>query len=214
MDKYKITFQTWNKIADLYQEKFMDSTLYNDSYAAFCKVIPTTAAKILEIGCGPGNITRYLIQQRPDFQLTAIDIAPNMLALAKKNVPKAKLLEMDARNIHTLNEKFDGICCGFCLPYLSKDDCLKLLQDSFNLLSSNGLLYLSFIEGNYNDSGYEQGSSGDQVFVYYHSSSQIKAALKQFHFEILQISSLDYPKGGTQQQHIIFIAKKKHILSQ
>lgn len=29
---YKETFEIWNKVASLYQEKFMNLDLYNDSY--------------------------------------------------------------------------------------------------------------------------------------------------------------------------------------
>ena len=56
MDKYKETFKTWNKVASLYEDKFMDLDLYNNTYDYFCELVKDNA-KILEIGCGPGNIT-------------------------------------------------------------------------------------------------------------------------------------------------------------
>lgn len=209
MDKYQITFKTWNKIASLYQEKFMEVDLYNDSYDTFCKAIKKNAPKILEIGCGPGNITKYLLNQRPDFQIKAIDVAPNMLQLAKVNNLSAEFEEMDGRNIDRLKENFDGIVVGFCMPYLSKEDCAKLIKDSFHLLNEKGILYFSFIEGDYEKSGYEVGSSGDKVFVYYHQEVDLKNVLKQHNFEVLQVLHKDYPKGDTEiQRHSIFIAKK------
>lgn len=209
MDKYQITFETWNKIASLYQEKFMNIELYNDSYDSFCKEIKLIKASILEIGCGPGNVTKYLLNQRPAFRIKAIDIAPNMLQLAKKNNPSVEFEEMDARDIHTLEERFDGIMIGFCLPYLSKEDSVKLIKDSFLLLNDNGLLYFSFIEGNYNNSGYETGSSGDKAFVYYHQETHLVNALKQSNFEVFDIIHKEYPKGkDTKQVHTIIIAKK------
>lgn len=209
MDKYQITFETWNKIASLYQEKFMNMELYNDSYDSFCKEIKSIKASILEIGCGPGNVTKYLLNQRPDFRIKAIDIAPNMLQLAKKNNPSVEFEEMDGRDIHTLEERFDGIMIGFCLPYLSKEDSVKLIKDSFLLLNDNGLLYFSFIEGDYNNSGYETGSSGDKVFVYYHQETHLVNALKQSNFEVFDIIHKEYPKGkDTKQVHTIIIAKK------
>lgn len=210
MDRYKITFETWNKIAALYQEKFMAIAIYNDSYDTFCQEIKKVAPKILEIGCGPGNVTQYLLHERPDFQIKAIDVAPNMLQLAKINNPSAEFEEMDGREIHQLKEKFDGIIVGFCLPYLSKKDAVKLIKDSFQLLNENGILYFSFIEGDYEHSGYETGSSGDKVFVYYHQETYLKKALKQQNFEILKTMHKDYPKGDTELQiHSIIIAKKE-----
>ena len=31
-NRYTETFETWNKVAALYQDKFMDLDLYNDTY--------------------------------------------------------------------------------------------------------------------------------------------------------------------------------------
>jgi len=51
----------------------------NDTYDFICNSIDKPNAKLLEIGCGPGNITKYLIAKRPDFDIFGIDIAPNMI---------------------------------------------------------------------------------------------------------------------------------------
>ena len=209
MDKYKITFETWNKIANLYQEKFMDLDLYDDSYLDFCNQIKTPNPAILEIGCGPGNITRYLLAKRPDFRIQAIDIAPNMIKLAKINNPKASFKVMDCREIEQFEDKFDAIMCGFCMPYLSKEDCAKLITDAYDLLSSNGVLYFSTIEGDYQNSGLETGSTGDSAYVYYHQEDFLRNQLEKNKFEQTQLIRKNYPKGKEENQvHLIFIAKK------
>lgn len=66
MDKYEETFETWNNIASIYQDKFMKLDLYNDSYDYICTSISKQGANLLEIGCGPGNITKYLLSKRAD----------------------------------------------------------------------------------------------------------------------------------------------------
>lgn len=53
MDRYKETFETWNKLASLYQDKFMDLDLYNHTYDFICDSMTKRGAKLLEIGCGP-----------------------------------------------------------------------------------------------------------------------------------------------------------------
>lgn len=209
MDKYKTTFESWNKVASLYEEYFMDLDLYNDTYDAFCESIEKPNPKILEIGCGPGNITRYMLSKRPDFDLMGIDIAPNMIELAKKNNPNATFRVMDSRDIDQLKTEYDGIICGFCIPYLSKSDCSKLIKDTKNLLSEKGIFYLSFIEGDYEKSGYQSGSSGDQVYFYYHDLENIQTELSENGFEITNISHKDYTrKDGTSEVHTILIARK------
>ncbi len=84
MDRYQETFETWNKVAKLYEDVFMHLDLYNDTYDIFCELITKENAHVLEIGCGPGNITRYLLEKKPDLLINGIDISPNMISLAEK----------------------------------------------------------------------------------------------------------------------------------
>lgn len=39
MDRYKETFDTWNKVASLYQEKFMDMSFYDETYDFICSTV-------------------------------------------------------------------------------------------------------------------------------------------------------------------------------
>ena len=210
MDRYKETFDTWNRIAVLYQDKFMDLDLYNETYDYICDSISKVNPKILEIGCGPGNIAKYLLAKRPDFDIWGIDVAPNMIELARKNNPNAKYAVMDCRNISEITTKFDAIICGFCLPYLSHTDNRKLIANFKNLLRENGLIYISFVEGDPNNSGFQIGSSGDRSFFYYHEIESLTLALNESKFEILRIFKLEYKKNlAASEFHTILTAKKK-----
>lgn len=209
MDRYQETFNTWNKIASLYQEKFMDLDLYNESYDFILNEGLKHGAKILEIGCGPGNITKYLLSKRPDLNISGIDIAPNMIELARKNNPTADFRVMDVRQIGELKTKLDGIVCGFCLPYLSLEDSKKLLADCYQLLNDNGFLYLSFIEGDPKKSDYQSGSSGDRVYLYYHKLADLKLQLIENRFSILNTYMVHYKKSDNETDtHTILIAEK------
>jgi predicted TPR repeat methyltransferase len=210
MDRYKITFNSWDKVASVYQDYFMDLELYNDTFDIFCQLLEKPNARIFEIACGPGNITKYLLSKRPDFKIEAIDISPNMIELAKINNPQADFKVMDCREIDKLDEKFDAIMCGFCMPYLSKQDCEKLVKDSANLLNAGGIFYFSVIEGNYENSGYETGSSGqDKMYVYYHQQNYLQKYLEVNNFELLQLIRKSYTKAdGSLSTQMIFIAKK------
>lgn len=210
MDKYKETFETWNKVASLYQDRFMDLDLYNDTYDFICNSVIKLKANILEIGCGPGNITKYLLAKRPDFNIFGIDIASNMIELAKKNNPKASFAVMDSREICMLETKYDAIVCGFCLPYLSETDSQKLLFDANNLLHENGFLYLSFVEGDQKNSGFRSGSTGDRSYFYYHDLNQLKSRLLKNSFEDLKIFKIEYKKSEKEQDiHTIITARRK-----
>ncbi len=189
----------------------MGLKLYNDTYDLICNVVIKNKATILEIGCGSGNITRYLLSKRPDFNIFGIDISPNMIELAKINNPKANFAVMDSRNISEIETKYDAIVCGFCLPYLSETDSQKLIFEANYLLNDSGFLYLSFVEGDPNKSGFQAGSTGNRSYFYYHNLDQLKAQLLQNSFEDLKIFKVEYKKSEKEQDiHTIITAKKKH----
>lgn len=212
MDIYKETFETWNKVASKYQDKFMDLNLYNETYDFICNKIANKNAKILEIGCGPGNISKYLLSVRPDFDVFGIDIAPNMIELAKKNNPTANFAIMDCRQISDIQTKYDGIVCGFCLPYLLPSDSKKFIANCYNLLNDDGLLYISFVEGDPDKSGFQIASSGERSYFCYYKLDQFKTQLIKNKFSELNVFKVDYKKGGNDLEiHTVVTAKKKTI---
>ena len=209
MDRYKETFETWDKVALLYQDEFMDLDLYNHTYDFICNSIVKNKAKLLEVGCGPGNITRYLLSTRPDFDIFGIDIAPNMIKLAKKNNPTASFAIMDSRQIDEIKTKYDGIICGFCLPYLSQTDSQKFITDCSNLLNEDGLIYISFVEGNPAKSDFKTASTGERTFFYYCNLDDLTRQLSKNNFDPLKIFTVSFKRNETEfETHTILIAKK------
>jgi 2-polyprenyl-3-methyl-5-hydroxy-6-metoxy-1,4-benzoquinol methylase len=209
MDKYEETFDTWNNIADLYQAKFMDLHLYNDSYDYICNSLTKQKAKLLEIGCGPGNVSKYLLSKKPDFDILGIDIAPNMIKLAKVNNPTATFKVMDSRKILDLDTKYDGIICGFCLPYMSPTESNELISNSYDLLNENGLIYLSFVEGSPDKSDFKIGAGG-RVYFQYHSLEALKTQLIKMNFDAVETFKVQYKTSETEFDiHTILIARKK-----
>ena len=209
MDRYKETFETWNKVASLYRDRFMDLDLYNGTYDLVCGAVTKPGAAILDIGCGPGNISRYLLTKRPDFRIHGIDVAPNMVALARENNPAARFDVMDCREIDRLESRYDGIVCGFCLPYLSPSDCRKLFSDAYGLLHENGLLYLSFVEGDPERSGYVAGSTCDRSYFYYHDADTLQKELTGSGFGAPETYTAAYKKSAEETDyHTIWTTMK------
>jgi trans-aconitate methyltransferase len=83
----------------------MDLSIYNESYDFFCNALPTLSSSLLEIGCGPGNITKYIIEKNPSLQILATDVSPNMIELAKENVPQVDFQILDARSLDAIKKK-------------------------------------------------------------------------------------------------------------
>lgn len=210
MDAYQETFNTWNKIAKLYEEQFMDLAHYNESYDLFCSLIKNKQPLILELGCGPGNITKYILKKLPDALLTAIDVSENMLNLAKKNNPGLTILKLDIRNLNEIKQKFNGVIGGFCIPYISEIEVEQLIQNCNNLLEKNGILYLSFVEGDPEKSGFQTGITGDRSYFYYHQLNQLRKELNKNKLKTIRDMKIDFTrKNGTKEIHTIVIAEKE-----
>src|SRR5204863_9540276 len=128
MDPCAISVSAFDKLADRYREKFMDLTMYNNSYRGFCGLLPPGRARVLDAACGPGNVSRYLMAQRPDLDLLGIDLAPRMVDLARQAVPSARFAVHDCRRLAELQLRFDGIICAFGLPYLSGEEATGFIR--------------------------------------------------------------------------------------
>lgn len=208
MDQTKIAVDIFNKLADSYQDKFMDVSIYHDSLDLFCESIKIKNASLLELACGPGNITKYLLEKRPDFKILGTDLAPNMIALAKINNPIADFQLLDCRDLISLNKKFEGIVLGFGLPYLSKDEAIQFIKDSNQQLNDNGLLYLSTMEDDNSKSGLKTGSTGDVMYQNFHQADYLLTALEENGFKIIHMDRKEYIHNKEKTTDLIIVAKK------
>ncbi|MEH0155929.1 class I SAM-dependent methyltransferase [Limibacter armeniacum] len=186
----------------------MGIDLYNHTYDKFCALIEKHSPFVLELGCGPGNITKYLLDKRPDILWEGVDVSPKMIELAKINNPTANFQVMDIRNLSGFQQTFDAIVAGFCIPYLSLEDCAKLFSACSNLLTDGGIFYLSFVEGDHAKSGFQSGSTGDRMYFYFHNLMKITAALKTNQLDIIETYRVEYPRGNNFEVHTILLIRK------
>ena len=207
MEKNLTAVEVFDRCAHEYQEKFMEFALYHDTFDIFCRTIQIKNAAILELACGPGNVTKYILGKLPDVILLGTDLSPAMLELAKANNPRAKFVLMDCREMATLKTKYDGIICGFGLPYLSKSEAIQLITNAAKILNPHGVLYLSTMEDDYSNSGLKSSSSGEyQTFIHYHEAEYLKTALYENGFAIVDLQRKDYP-GNSDAKDLIIIAQ-------
>jgi ubiquinone/menaquinone biosynthesis C-methylase UbiE len=182
-----------------YEAKYMDVSLYHAALDRFCALLARPNAEVLELACGPGNITKYVLKQRPDLRILGTDLAPNMLELARMNCPTATFQLLDQRRMSGLERAFDGIISGFGLPYLTSEEAARSIRDAARCLNPNGVLYLSTMEDDPAKSGFETSSSGAQLYINYHRAQDLGAALNANGFNIADVSRVTYsgPSGKT-----------------
>jgi len=213
MKNFDVSVLRFDQFAAEYAQRFMDTESYSASIDRFCDLIGTGKPKILELGCGPGNITRLMKLRFPESDITAIDLAPNMIEIARKQLPDVDFRVKDVRDISTIPEKFNAVMCSFCLPFLSKADAAQLIADCSDRLFPEGVLYLSTMEGSEEDAGFETTSfSGNsEVYFNYHRQADLENALLTGGFVIDQVKLQDYHEtDGSITTDLIFIAVKRN----
>jgi len=202
----------FSKFAKVYENKFMDYNVFHDTYDRFLKLLTDNNPTVLDIGCGPGNITKYLLQKRQELDILGIDIAEEMLQLAMQNNPTANFKLLDCKDIGEINSRFDGLMCGFCLPYLSKEEVNTFIRDSYKLLNDNGILYISTMEDTYESSKYIGSSSGgnERIFTHYYTEKYLKKVLLENGYTVLETSRKKQPvkNNDIEAIDIVLIAQK------
>jgi len=167
MDPSAESARVFDRLAELYQTKYMDLDLYDETYAALAR--PRRAgARVLDAACGPGTVARRLMAWRPDLQLLGVDLAPRMVELARAAVPQARFEVGDCRQLPGPDASWDAIVCAFGLPYLEPREAEAFIAQAARLLKPGGRLYLSTQGGRPEDSGPQRSSRGDIVHVYFH----------------------------------------------
>jgi len=210
MDHSANSARVFDQLADGYREKFMDLTLYDDSYREFCELLPPGRARVLDAACGPGNVARYLMAQRPELDLLGLDLAPRMVELAREAVPSAQFAVQDCRHLSKFQQRFDGIICAFGLPYLSPAEVVTFIEAADAALGPSGVLYLSTLLGNREDSGLHACSTGDQVYINYHREDDLTRLLKERGFSLVKQRRMASPSAASKATiDLIVIAKRE-----
>lgn len=145
---------SFDKAAQNYDATFTNTAIgkmqRNLVYKQLSKQL-TSVKNILEINCGTGEDAIWLTKQ--NFNITATDISPKMIEVAKNKATLDNLnfITADIKTIHSSlgGQKFDLIFSNFGgLNCLSKQELEQFIQDSKMMLSEKGKMVLVIMPKN------------------------------------------------------------------
>lgn len=213
MDKTALTINAYDKSAEAYADKFMKLDLYKEKLTSFCRLLKS-GSKILDLGCGPGNVAKFLHEADQGFTVIGIDLSEEMIKLARQNVQSSSVIfkVKDLRELEVGEAEYDAIIASFCIVHLDVYETKELLSKISRMLGANGMLYISCMEGTEErKSGFEitSFSNGRYIYFNYYPEDYLSGILRENELEILKISRQDYPEiDGSITTDMFFFARK------
>jgi len=90
---------------------------------------------LLEVGCGTGYVLSAIARHFPAAELVGSEILTAGLCHARKRLPEAKLIQMDARKMPFLSE-FDVVAAFDVIEHIQEDD--EVLANLFRAVKPGG----------------------------------------------------------------------------
>jgi SAM-dependent methyltransferase len=101
------------------------------------------SGEVLELGCGAGRLTGYLVSAARS--VSAIDISPAMIELCSRRFPQARYYEQDIRDLDLFDAgQFSAVVAGrYTIDTLEDSERRVLLEKIHRVLADDGVLIMS-----------------------------------------------------------------------
>ncbi|EGI59206.1 Biotin synthesis protein bioC [Acromyrmex echinatior] len=117
----------------------------------FNEYLKNVSGKCIDIGCGPGDVTKDIILPAldPNAVVIGTDISESMIDYAKKKYIKEKRLEFDVLDIQTKNlptkyvSEFDLVFSSHTLHWCN--DITQAFENIYRMLRPNGVMLILFV---------------------------------------------------------------------
>lgn len=136
----------FDQAAESYDE-LINKTLinYDEMIEALINAIPDNESpRILDLGCGTGNITRKVLERFPNAKVTCLDLSTKMIEIAKDKLSDYENIEyvIGDFTIVDIIDNYDAIISSLALHHIPTDEEKKeMYKHIYEALNTNGVFY-------------------------------------------------------------------------
>ena len=149
-------YHSWEKLASKYNDQWVQKYSLIPTRREVKKIIlplleTNAQVKILDIGCGTGQLIQEVSEIYPSVDYLGIDVAQNMIKVAKQNNhgENVKFINLSVDDF-TSEEKFDIIICTHAFPYFPNKSAA--MHKMASLCKTNGkIIIVSSSTNNFKD---------------------------------------------------------------
>ena len=139
------TQKSYDRVAVEYSERFkdeMDDKPFDRNCLDRLAREVGELGSICDLGCGPGQIARYL--HRHGVKTLGVDLSPNMIAEAQRLNPEIHFHQGDMLSLPDADNSWGGIAAFYCIIHIPRDQIVEALLEMKRVLKPGGILLLTF----------------------------------------------------------------------
>ncbi len=140
--------QSYDQVAEEYVSRIFHELehkpLDRELLDRFAKAVQGSGL-VADIGCGPGHVTRYLYER--GVNVLGIDLSPHMVEQARRYNPGIEFRQGNMMSLDVADESWAGIVAFYSIIHIPREKVISALQEFRRVLRPNGLLLLSFHQG-------------------------------------------------------------------
>ena len=180
----KQTIQSYDRTAASYAQRTYQNPMHRQR-EWFIEFLANPAARILDLGCGPGRDT--LFYRSRGFQVIGADLSFGMLEEARRRVPEGQFIQADMRRLPLKSASFEAIWASASFLHLPKQSAGLALAEMERVLTKEGWLYLAVKRGEA-ESWREPEDAAARFYYAYYSSEELAAIVCRAGFEIWSLT--------------------------
>jgi SAM-dependent methyltransferase len=200
---------SYDAIADEYAQQYfdeLDGKPFDREWLDRFAGSVTGRGRVCDLGCGPGQIARYLAARGVDA--FGIDAASSMVATARRLNPKLEFFQGDFFRLDLADGALAGIAAFYCLIHCARGELGRAVTELFRVLQPGGRLLMTVHAGTGEVGRDEAFGKPVALVATLFSEDEVRAALARAGFHLDELVTRPPYDFEYQSQRIYAVATR------